>query len=276
MDTDQMASQPGAPLCPVHGDDCRATRLADLTRPFATVFSDTRGGQTFDYFTGEQARTRLLDVFGPGGCESRVLREQLNAEANEVCVLVELAVRVVEHDPNDPELYIVRTVVHQEWGSQKMKRSRSTGEPLDLGFDLKGATTDGLKKCCSDLGIGLYLWRKLVGGRPAIPDEGLPEGAVAAGTNASGSDRERSNGATTRQNTGQRSGPTRTAPERTTPSPASPEEIERYEVLRAEAVVAGFKAPFLDEEPSRWTSPQLAGFTRQLDAFTTRQQRGAA
>ena len=32
--------------------------------------------------------------------------------------------------------------------------------PLDLGFDLKGATTDAMKKCASLLGVGLYLSRK--------------------------------------------------------------------------------------------------------------------
>jgi hypothetical protein len=264
------------PTCPTHGDDCRATRLADLTRPFATVFSDTRGGQTFDYFTGEQARTRLLDVFGPGGCESRVLREQINAEANEVCVLVELTVRVVEHDPNDPELYVVRTVIHQEWGSQKLKRSRSTGEPLDLGFDLKGATTDGLKKCCSDLGIGLYLWRKMKGGRPAIPDEGLPDGAT--------SDHEASNGARdasgTPQTQGSRSRAATGAPARTAPrpvaAPVTQEEIDRYEALRAEAVATGFRAGWIDDDPSGWTGPQLAGFCKLLDGHLTRQQQGAA
>ncbi|MBV9324638.1 MAG: hypothetical protein JO352_12715, partial [Chloroflexi bacterium] len=39
-------------------------------------------------------------------------------------------------------------------------RSRSTGTPLDLGFDLKGAATDAMKKCASWLGVGLYLSRK--------------------------------------------------------------------------------------------------------------------
>ena len=41
-----------------------------------------------------------------------------------------------------------------------MRRSRSTDSPLDIGLDLKGATTDALKKCASLLGVGLYLSRK--------------------------------------------------------------------------------------------------------------------
>jgi len=41
-----------------------------------------------------------------------------------------------------------------------VKRSRSSGTPLDIGFDLKGAATDALKKCASLIGVALYLWKK--------------------------------------------------------------------------------------------------------------------
>jgi hypothetical protein len=69
-----------------------------------------------------------------------------------------------------------KTVTRQQFGSQKIKRSRSTGVPLDLGFDLKGASTDAMKKCASWLGVGLYLSRKApprprvarIGGGPAM------------------------------------------------------------------------------------------------------------
>src|SRR5262249_16039805 len=37
---------------------------------------------------------------------------------------------------------------------------RQAGTPIDVGFDLKGATTDALKKCASLVGVGLYLSRK--------------------------------------------------------------------------------------------------------------------
>ena len=47
-----------------------------------------------------------------------------------------------------------RTVTRQQFGSQKVKRSRSSGTPLDIGFDLKGAATDALKKCASLVGVG--------------------------------------------------------------------------------------------------------------------------
>ena len=56
-----------------------------------------------------------------------------------------------------------------------MKRSRASGTPLDIGFDLKGAATDALKKCASLLGVALYLWKK----------EPLPERATSGGPNGS-------------------------------------------------------------------------------------------
>ena len=51
-------------------------------------------------------------------------------------------------------------MLRQQFGSQKIKRSRANSNPLDIGFDLKGATTDALKKCASLLGVGLYLSKK--------------------------------------------------------------------------------------------------------------------
>ena len=71
-----------------------------------------------------------------------------------------------------------RTVVRQQFGSQKLRRSRSTGVPLDLGFDLKGASTDAMKKCASLLGVGLYLSRKepprSANGRAVVPGYTAP------------------------------------------------------------------------------------------------------
>ncbi len=51
-------------------------------------------------------------------------------------------------------------VVRQQFGSAKIKRSRSNGAPLEIGYDLKAAATDCLKKCATLIGVGLYLTRK--------------------------------------------------------------------------------------------------------------------
>jgi hypothetical protein len=120
-----------------------------LAAPFEVTFTDTRGGVALRYITGEQVARRLNEVLGVSGWSFRILRHDINPEADEAWALGELVAEIGE-----------RTVVRQQFGSQKIRRSRSTGAPLDLGFDLKGASTDALKKCASLLGVGLYLSRK--------------------------------------------------------------------------------------------------------------------
>jgi hypothetical protein len=120
-----------------------------LAAPFDAVFTDVRGGVALKYVTGEQVARRLNEVLGVGGWSFRILRHDLNTEADEAWVLGELVADIGE-----------RTVVRQQFGSQKLRRSKTSGAPLDLGFDLKGASTDALKKCASLLGVGLYLSRK--------------------------------------------------------------------------------------------------------------------
>jgi hypothetical protein len=101
------------------------------------------------FISGEQVVSRLNEVLGVAGWSFRIVRHDINAEADEAWALGELVAEIGE-----------RSVVRQQFGSQKVRRSRSTGAPLDLGFDLKGATTDAMKKCASLLGVGLYLSRK--------------------------------------------------------------------------------------------------------------------
>jgi hypothetical protein len=122
------------------------TRLAE---PFEVTFTDVRGGVELRYVTGEQVARRLNEVLGVAGWSFRILGHGINAEADEAWALGEI---VAEIDG--------KCVTRQQFGSQKLRRSRSTGAPLDLGFDLKGASTDAMKKCASLLGVGLYLSRK--------------------------------------------------------------------------------------------------------------------
>jgi hypothetical protein len=120
-----------------------------LSERFETTFTDVRGGVEVTFISGEQVVSRLNEVLGVSGWSFRILRHDIHAEADEAWALGELVAEIGE-----------RTVVRQQFGSQKIRRSRSSGAPLDLGFDLKGASTDALKKCASLLGVGLYLSRK--------------------------------------------------------------------------------------------------------------------
>jgi hypothetical protein len=131
-----------------------AAHLADevyqqLAAPFDSTFRDQRGGVDLEYITGEQCVSRLNQVLGPAGWSFTVREHGVNAEADEVWVLGELAL-VLDG----------QTAVRQQFGSQRVKRNRASGTPLDVGFDLKGAATDALKKCASLIGVGLYLSRK--------------------------------------------------------------------------------------------------------------------
>lgn len=56
-------------------------------------------------------------------------------------------------------------IVKEQWGRAdiKYRKQYKTGDPkiaLDLGNDIKGATTDALKKCASELGIASDIYGK--------------------------------------------------------------------------------------------------------------------
>jgi hypothetical protein len=126
-----------------------------LAAPFDHTFSDNRGGVELTYITGEQCISRLNEVLGPAGWSFTVREHGINAEADECWALGRLTAHIDG-----------TTVLRDQFGSQKVKRSRSSGNPLDIGFDLKGAGTDALKKCASLLGVGLYLSKKEEQSRP--------------------------------------------------------------------------------------------------------------
>ncbi|HEY8476246.1 MAG TPA: Rad52/Rad22 family DNA repair protein [Chloroflexota bacterium] len=136
-------------------------RYPKLAAPFEGTFKDVRGGVELEYITGEQCISRLNEVLGVAGWSFVVREHGVHEEADEVWVLGELTAWFGE-----------RAVTRQQFGSQKIKRARSTGVPLDIGFDLKGAATDALKKCAQSLGVGLYLARKEV---PSAPESGAEE-----------------------------------------------------------------------------------------------------
>ena len=126
------------------------------------TFSDRRGGVDLEYHTGEQIVTRLNETLGFLNWSFRVIEHGIHVEADECWTLGELVVTIGD-----------RIVTRQQFGSQKIKRSRSSGTPLDIGFDLKGAATDSLKKAASLIGAGLYLWKK----EPPAAREPQPERA---------------------------------------------------------------------------------------------------
>lgn len=129
---------------------------ARLAAPFDTTHTlPGRGGSGgLTYITGEQCITRLNEVLGPFAWSFVVKEHGHNEAADEIWVLGQLTVNF----GND-------MVVHEQFGSQEVKHLKNSEEILEIGFDLKGAATDALKKCASMIGVGLYLYRKA--GQPA-------------------------------------------------------------------------------------------------------------
>lgn len=161
-----MTETPPAPAPPgasLPAEASEATRLyAQLAAPFPlTHRRDIGGGERAEYITGEQVTSRLNAVLGPLGWSFRIIAHGLNAEADEMWAQGELTVCVG-----------TQAVSRGQFGSQKIKRARQSGNPLDIGFDLKGAATDALKKCATLVGVGLDLAHKEAPAANVLDPEG--------------------------------------------------------------------------------------------------------
>lgn len=133
------------------------------------------------YHTGEQVITALNRVLGPGNWSYEVLEVAFEDDSDEVCAKAELTALING----------VRCV-RQDYGSQALKRARSTGKFISKGEDRKAAVTDALKRCARLLGVGLDAWEneKAPSWRPEGVEEGAPLApattpAAAPGTSAS-------------------------------------------------------------------------------------------
>lgn len=131
-----------------------------------THFREGGSGAQLEYIDGEQCVTRLNETIGFLAWDFKIVEHGIHAEADEVWVLGEMTVTIGD-----------RAVTRQQFGSNKLKRSRSSGTPLDLGFDLKAAATDALKKCATLIGVALYLYEK-----DAPTDRVTPQGNPPAGS----------------------------------------------------------------------------------------------
>lgn len=114
------------------------------------------------YHTGEQIITHLNRVLGPGNWSFRILEQGQEPDSDEWWVFGELVA-------------VVGTVActKQDYGSQAMKRAKSTGKFLSKGEDRKAAATDALKRCARLLGVGLDAWanEKAPSWRPETAEE---------------------------------------------------------------------------------------------------------
>ncbi len=137
-----------------------------------------KGGGKFDYVTVSYVQKALNYIFG-WNWDFEVVQQGM--EGGQVWVLGKLTVRGMQ-----PGQVIVKT----QYGRADIKYKKNTKDMLDYGNDLKGASSDALKKCASLLGIASDIYGKAdykeetgetpveVGGQPAPQPKGPKEGQV--------------------------------------------------------------------------------------------------
>lgn len=107
-----------------------------------------KGGQTFDYVTGNYITKALNFIFG-WNWDFEIVDKGI--EGGQVWVQGRLTVR-----GNKPGEQIVKV----QFGRADIKYRRGTKDMLDYGNDLKAAATDAKKKCASELGIASDIYGK--------------------------------------------------------------------------------------------------------------------
>lgn len=151
-------------------------RLAESVGPMAHLPTGAA------YHTGEQIITHLNRVLGPETWSFIVMDSGFEEDSDECWVFGQITTTIGG---------IV--VVKQDYGSQAMKRNRTSGKWISKGEDRKAATTDCLKRCARLLGVGLDAWanERAPSWRPDTDDEKdapAPQQSGRPSTNPSGAD----------------------------------------------------------------------------------------
>lgn len=105
-----------------------------------------KGGGSWSYVTGGYVKKVLNLMFG-FNWDFEIVDEMIQLEAKQVIVKGKLTCR-----------YQDTTIVKMQYGRQDLKFKRGSTDLLDLGNDLKGAATDALKKCASELGVAADIY----------------------------------------------------------------------------------------------------------------------
>ncbi len=100
-----------------------------------------KGGGEWSYVSGGYIKKVLNFMFG-FDWDFQVLNFDMNLDAKQAIVHGRLTVRTNG-----------QAIIKEQFGRADIKFRKNSEQPLDLGNDMKGATTDALKKCASELGI---------------------------------------------------------------------------------------------------------------------------
>lgn len=121
-----------------------------------------KGGGNWQYVTGSYFKKVLNLMFG-WNWDFEIIDEIVNLEVGQVIIKGKLTVRtggqaIIKMQYGRQDLKFKNDFLLDDKGNKVMGTNGSpkkfkTTIPLDLGNDLKGAATDSLKKCASELGI---------------------------------------------------------------------------------------------------------------------------
>lgn len=124
------------------------TKILQRTPPQYVYKRPGKGGGNFDYVTVSYVQKALNYIFG-WNWDFEIIQQ--GTEGGQVWVLGKLTVRGMQPG---------QTIVKTQYGRADIKFKRGTKEMLDYGNDLKGASSDALKKCASLLGIASDIYGK--------------------------------------------------------------------------------------------------------------------
>ncbi len=136
-------------LAPTWLSEKQIMRMVATKTPRKYVYTRPgKGGQSFEYVTGNYMKKVLNFIFG-FNWDFEVVDK--GREGDQIWVQGKLTVR-----DNTGKHSIVKT----QFGRADIKFKRDSKIMLDYGNDLKAATTDALKKCASELGIAQDIYGK--------------------------------------------------------------------------------------------------------------------
>jgi len=119
----------------------RTPKIHVYTRP-------AKGGGEWDYVTGTYVKKVLNYTFG-WMWDFQIVDK--GKEGDQVWVQGRLTIRDNQGQPR---------IIKEQFGRQDLKKKKDGTGYLDYGNDLKGATTDALKKCAADLGVASDIYGK--------------------------------------------------------------------------------------------------------------------
>lgn len=126
-------------------------QLNILLKPTPKKYVKTRkgkGGQTWDYVTGGHV-TKVLNLAFGWQWDFEVIKYEYDLQIGQAFVHGRLTVHIKD------------TIIKKEqFGRVDIKFLKGTKNPVDLGNDLKAASTDCLKKCASLIGVANDIYNK--------------------------------------------------------------------------------------------------------------------